>query len=186
MRHKRIKNLIVGGALIGAFFITKASAYDQIYTHPALTDEIVDFYNLNFSQKLNNQDKSWIIKGSTDEDQGMRPMNHFYDPVYNKGMAGFSTSKQWAMNSAGQSNLAAANKSIAELAGFLKSNDDFSYKRVMDDYASGDRQRAMIGFGHLLHLLEDAGVPDHTRNDAHPPVGTLGSPYEHEMAKWNP
>jgi len=43
MRHKRIKNLIVGGALISAFFITGASAYNQEYTHPALTDEIVDF-----------------------------------------------------------------------------------------------------------------------------------------------
>jgi hypothetical protein len=186
MRHKRIKNFIVGGALISALFITKASAYDAISTHPALTDEIVDFYNLNFSQKLSDQDKSWLIKGSTDEDQGIRPMNHFYDPVHNIGMAGFSTSKQWAMSSGAQSNLAMANKSIAQSAGVIKSADDFSYERAMDDYAQGDRQRAMIGFGHLLHLLEDAGVPDHTRNDAHPPVSNLGSPYEHEMAKWNP
>jgi len=186
MRHKRIKNLIVGGALIGAFFITKASAYDQPHTHPALTDEIVDFYNLNFSQKLNNQDKTWIIQGSMDEDQGMRPMNHFYDPVHNIGMAGFPTSKQWAMSSGAQSNLAMSNNSIAQSAGVIKSPDDFSYERAMNDYAQGDRQRAMLAFGHLLHLLEDMGVPDHTRNDPHPPVGTFGSPYEHEMAKWSP
>src|SRR3989338_8240858 len=186
MRHKRIKNLIVGGALIGAFFITKASAYDQPHTHPALTDEIVDFYNLNFSKKLNNQDKTWLIQGSMDEDQGMRPMNHFYDPVHNIGMAGFPTSKQWAMSSGAQSNLAMSNNSIAQSAGVIKSPDDFSYERAMNDYAQGDRQRAMLAFGHLLHLLEDMGVPDHTRNDPHPPVGTFGSPYEHEMAKWSP
>ncbi len=186
MRHKRIKNLIVGGALIGALFITKASAYNQEFTHPALTDEIFNFYNLNFTQQLNNQDKTWLIQGSIDEDQGMRPMNHFYDPIHNIGIAGFTTSKQWAMSSAGQSNFAMSNNSIAESAGLIKSADDFSYQRAMNDYAQGDRQRAMIAFGHLLHLLEDAGVPDHTRNDPHPPMGTLGSPYEHEMAKWNP
>ncbi|HEY4474793.1 MAG TPA: lamin tail domain-containing protein [Candidatus Paceibacterota bacterium] len=186
MRHKRINNLIVGGALIGALFITKVSAYNQDYTHPALTNGIVDFYNLNFPQKLSNQDKNWIIRGSIDEDQGMRPMNHFYDPVHDIGVAGFSTSKQWAMSSGAQSNLAMSNNSIAQSAGVIKSLDDFSYQRAMADYAQGDRQRAMIGFGHLLHLLEDVGVPDHTRNDPHPPVGTLGSPYEHEMAKWNP
>src|SRR3989344_4955978 len=186
MRYKRIKNLILGGALISAFFITQASAYNQEYTHPALTDGIVDFYNLNFPQQLNNQDKTWLIKGSMDEDQGMRPMNHFYDPIHNIGMAGFPTSKQWAMSSGAQSNLAMSNNSIAQSAGVIKSPDDFSYQRAMDDYVQGDRQRAMVAFGHLLHLLEDAGVPDHTRNDPHPPVGTLGSPYEHEMAKWSP
>ena len=55
MRHKQLNNLIVGGALIGALFITQASAYDQDHTHPALTDEIVDFYNLNFSLKLSKK-----------------------------------------------------------------------------------------------------------------------------------
>ena len=188
MRRKQTQNFIVGGALISALLITVTTvfAYDQEFTHPALTDEIVDFYNLNYSPKLNENDKRLLIKGSIDEDQGIRPMAHFYDPVYNRGMAGFPTSKQWAMGSGAQSNLALANKSIAESAGFIKSADDFSYQRAMADYAVGDRQRALVGFGHLLHLLEDAGVPDHTRNDPHPPVGVLGSPYEHEMAKWNP
>ena len=186
MRRKQTQNFIVGGALISALFITKTSAYDQEFTHPALTDEIVDFYNLNFPQKLSNQDKTWIIKGSIDEDHSIRPMSHFYDPVHNIGVYGFPTSKQWAISSGGQSNLALSNNSIAESAGLFKSADDFSYPRAMDDYAQGNRQRAMIGFGHLLHLLEDAGVPDHTRNDPHPPVGTFGSQYEHEMAKWNP
>ena len=186
MRHKRIKNLIVGGALIGAFFVTKVSAYDAVNTHPALTNEIVNFYNLNYPEKLSKTDKEWLIKGAVDEDQGMRPMNHFYDPVHNIGMAGFPTSKQWAMSSGAQSNFAIANHSIAESSGLIKSADDFSYQRAIDDYVHSDRQRAMIAFGHVLHLLEDANVPDHTRNDPHPPVGHFGSPYEHEMAKWNP
>ena len=34
----------------------------------------------------------------------------------------------------------------------------------------------MFALGHVLHLMEDMGVPDHTRNDPHP----NNSPYE----KW--
>lgn len=40
--------------------------------------------------------------------------------------------------------------------------------------------------GHIMHLLEDANVPDHTRNDTHLPLLSTESPYEGEMAKWNP
>ena len=29
-------------------------------------------------------------------------------------------------------------------------------------------------------------MPDHTRDDPHPPILDFGSPYEHEMAKWDP
>jgi len=185
MRHKRTKYLALGGALIGALFVGPAYAYDQMNTHPALTTEIVNFYNLNFPQKLSDSDKKLLIQGAVDEDQGLRPMNHFYDPVHNRGMAGFPTSKQWAMSSAAQSNFSPS-KNIAESVGVLPSSDDFSYERALSDYARGDRQRALVSFGHVLHLLEDANVPDHTRNDAHPPVHNFGSPYEHEMAKWNP
>ncbi|PJE60114.1 MAG: hypothetical protein COU85_00010, partial [Candidatus Portnoybacteria bacterium CG10_big_fil_rev_8_21_14_0_10_44_7] len=36
------------------------------------------------------------------------------------------------------------------------------------------REKAFIALGHILHLIEDLGVPAHTRADAHP----LGDPYE--------
>ncbi len=191
MENRRIIKLagILGGALIGALLITtfSALAYDQKNTHPALTDEIVDFYNLNFSDKrLTNQEKQWLIQGAIEEDTGERPIFHFYDPVYNRGIAHFS-SKDWALKPSVQ-----ANYYNSQLTGFaaISGNDsanDFSYGRALDDYAKGDRKRAFIAFGHTLHLLEDAGVPDHTRNDAHPAfIHGQESPYESEMAKWSP
>ena len=33
----------------------------------------------------------------------------------------------------------------------------------------GDKAYGLEALGHVLHLLEDATVPDHTRNDPHPP-----------------
>ncbi|MFA6274859.1 MAG: hypothetical protein WCX70_01775, partial [Candidatus Paceibacterota bacterium] len=31
----------------------------------------------------------------------------------------------------------------------------------------GDKERALLSLGHVLHLVQDATVPDHTRDDAH-------------------
>src|SRR3989344_1522024 len=190
MENRRIIKTaaILGGALISALLITSNSvfAYNQDKTHPALTDEIVDFYNLNFpANKLTEQEKLWLVQGSVEEDIGERPIFHFYDPVNNRGIAHFS-SKEWALKSSVQ-----ANYYNSQLTGFAAisggdSVNDFSYGRALDDYAKGDRQRAFVAFGHTLHLFEDAGVPDHTRGDPHPPVLDWGSPYEHEMAKWSP
>ena len=66
------------------------------------------------------------------------------------------------------------------------SPDDYSYQRALYDYTVGDRKRAMIAMGHIMHLLEDANVPDHTRGDTHLPFEGMESPYEKAMAKWNP
>jgi len=61
-----------------------ANAYDDKTTHPALTDEIVDFYNLSFPNKqLTPQQKEWIVEGSILEDTPPRWINHFYD-FFNK------------------------------------------------------------------------------------------------------
>lgn len=194
MAYRRFANILKGGALIGALLIagsTPVLAYDQNNTHPALTDEIVDFYNINFpDKKLNNEEKQWLIQGSKDEDSGERPLFHFYDPIYNRGIAGGTSSKKWALASGIQANY--YNSQQTGLAAFsgAPSAGDFSYQRALDDYAKGDKKRAFLAFGHVLHLLEDAGVPDHTRNDPHPPFFDeafhQASPYEHEMAKWNP
>src|SRR3989344_2280575 len=191
MGYEKLKHILKGGALIGALLVvgsTSVLAYDQNNTHPALTDEIVDFYNLNFpNKKLNNEEKQWLIQGSKDEDSGERPLFHFYDPIYNRGIAGGTSSKQWALATSIQSK--DYNSQQTGLAAFSNapSPGDFSYQRALDDYAKGDKKRALIAFGHVIHLLEDAGVPDHTRNDPHPAfIHGQESPYEKEMAKWSP
>lgn len=191
---KRYK-ILVGGALIGAFFIAGVSAlaYNQHTTHPALTDETVDFYNAANPQKaLTYQQKQWLIKGSSDEDNGVRPLFHFYDPVNNRGLAmvAGASSKDWGFGSDFQASI--LGKNLPGFLSFLDNSDEeeFSYQRAIKDYAQGNYERAFIGFGHILHLLQDAGVPDHTRDDPHPPflddILHQASPYEETMGKWNP
>jgi len=158
----------------------KLKAYNDTMVHPALTEEVVKFYNLNFSSnKISDQEMNWIRRGSIEEDTGIRSLNHFYDPVHNVGLKGMELSaKNWSQNT-----LAQAQKSATYyLAGFFKNpfnhSTDYSWDRALYDYAKGNKERAYIALGHIVHLIEDMTVPDHTRDDAHPPVGGMGSPYE--------
>ena len=156
--HVVSSKLILGGALLGAFLLAvmPVFAYDQENTHPALTGEIVDFYNLNFpNKKLTEEEKQWLMKGSVDEDSGVRMLYHFYDPVHNRGLAmvAGASSKDWGLAANFQANLLGR-----QYAGFASvfsdgSEADFSYGRALNDYAKGNRQRALIAFGHVLHLL---------------------------------
>ena len=72
---------------------TAAFAYDQNSTHPALSDEIVQYYNSTYSVDnsfplIVPSQASWIHKGSVEEDAAPRWINHFYDPIHNKGWDG--------------------------------------------------------------------------------------------------
>src|SRR3989338_4778321 len=143
-------------------------AYSDTTTHPALTDEIVDLYNSQFKSPISNELKEQTIKGSIDEDIPPRWFNHFYDPIYNIGYKGYRTSKEWAEYDI----------------------QEYSWNKAIEHYANGDKEKAYYALGHVLHLLEDATVPEHTRNDTHagnqlPHQATGNSPYEDWTAKFN-
>lgn len=145
------------------------SSYSEKTTHPALTSEVVDFYNLFFDQKITSDEKEWVIRGSIDEDAFPRYLNHFYDPIHHKGWAGVGlSSKEWGKSSAVQSSrsssLASRMNVVREVVPALQ---DFSWERGVQEYAKGNRRYAFLALGHALHLLEDSSVPEHTRNDTH-------------------
>ncbi|MBI2039018.1 MAG: hypothetical protein HYT22_01930 [Candidatus Niyogibacteria bacterium] len=152
-------------------------------THAALTDETVDFFNSHFSAlKLDDGAKALMKQGSMEEDDGARFMHHFYDPVYERGLFGFSSSKEWAEATIEQGGLAAVGAGgIKEL---FSTEDDFSWERAIYEYAWRDKNRGLETLGHILHLIQDASVPDHTRNDPHPSILDWGSPYEHWTEKF--
>ncbi len=157
-------------------------AYDGEKTHQVLTQEAIKLFNHYYPVvALSDKDKENIIAGSWHEDDGMRAVYHFYDPVYNRGLEGqFESSKMWAEDTLGQG------QSGGQLAGALSSvftaQADYSWDRAIYDYLYGDKNRALQNLGHIVHLVEDATVPDHTRNDPHPPylnsVFDQESPYE--------
>lgn len=142
------------------------SAYSPVSTHAGLTEQIVEFYNLSSSKKIGNADMELMVQASITEDFLTRPLNHFYDPIRKIGINGARSSKVWALDG-----------SVVE--------NDFSWPKIMQAYAEGRDAEAVIGLGHILHLIEDLSVPDHTRNDPHKGEGiengfTGESPYE----KW--
>lgn len=207
MENSQFVKLLIP-VLISGFFVFNINyvfAYD-IETHAYLTAEIIDFYNKNFpKQQINDELKNYLIDGSRREDDPVRWMNHFYDPVYNRGLTiDFSTfslkdvasvsfvnltnmnsswlpSKDWAQDSNSQNELKYS-PSIATILSSLQSEkiqkyfptSDFSWREAIRYWIQGDGEMAMFALGHILHLIEDKTVPDHTRNDPHPG----DSPYE--------
>lgn len=144
-----------------ALFVSRVLSYNDTITHPSFTGNITQVYNANFDKKLSDQDINWLKQGSIEEDIPIRWMNHFYEPNTNKGIWGFSSSKDWAQNPTLQS-------------GYIGMKGDQSWQKAIDSYAKGDEKSDFIALGHILHLIEDATVPAHTRLDAH----IHGDPYE--------
>ncbi len=172
-----------------------ALSYATNTTHPALTDQIVDFYNTSFpDQKITSKDKEQIIKGSIDEDTPPRWLNHFYDPTTNDGWLAQNLGiiPQGVLQvftkvflNANTEILSSKKWAHAEL--LQTKYSDFGGNNTWENgvraYAEGDTDKAYYILGHILHLLEDATVPDHTRNDTHVHDASAitqdgGSPYE--------
>lgn len=189
---------IAGINLIFAiFYFQNVSAY-SVETHAGLTKEIFKFYNQHSQiNKIPDSFKDYLIEGSRQEDIPPRWMNHYYDPVYDRGLTSglygnWGKSKTWAQASDEQNKLiykvpvvlasilsAIEQKKISAIT----SETNFTWQRAIEFYLNNEKEKAFYALGHILHLIEDASVPDHTRNDPHPALnhddsfGT-GSPYE--------
>lgn len=190
--------------LVGLFCVSSdVLAYDNLTTHPALTREIIKYYNNYFSKSISNEDIEMIASGSIKEDEPeIRTMNHFYDPISGKGLNfsnvglaspiyGFlmpfaKSAKDWANNSSAQANFLGefyANSALNPYARLTKNAIDaqttHTWNKAIYKYIIGDKQLALENLGHVLHLLEDMAVPAHTRNDPH----ISGDPYEMYVAQ---
>ncbi len=189
------KRVILFFFLVSFAISGRAYAY-SIDTHAYLTDEVINFYNKSFSNSpLSEEFRSYLIDGSRREDDIPRWMNHFYDPVNNKGLndaflGEWEKSKDWANDSGNQNSLkykvpaviasvlsAVEKGKISEIS----SETDFTWRRAIEYYANGENEKAFFLLGHIIHLIEDASVPDHTRNDPHPG----DSPYENWTEQFN-
>jgi len=142
-------------------FVSRVFSYNDTVSHPSFTENIAFVYNDNSDRKLSNNEIGWLKWGSIEEDTPPRWMRHFYEPNLNKGLAMYMTSREWVQSPEVQS---------SSLGG------DHSWQKAINSYIAGDNRTAFIALGHVLHLLEDATVPAHTRLDVH----IKGDPYE----KW--
>lgn len=158
---------IIGLLIIGPIFLPLiALAYSDDTAHRFITEETAKYFNHYYSDvALDQEEISRLVQGSTDEDIPPRWLNHFYDPIYNRGFRGLRTSKAWAEDTNAQAGRIIDSNFVGAYFG---AKNDYSWERAILDYVYGDKKRGMEALGHTLHLIQDATVPDHTRDDAHP------------------
>ncbi len=188
-------------ALVAGFFISvkNANAYHSD-THSYLTQEAVRFYNQNYADKFPEALTDYLVDGARREDDAPRWGNHFYDPVYERGLTydasvnplsigNWESSKNWAQDSGNQNGLlykvvptVASILTAAQTGnlGAITTETDFTWKKAIEYYTKGEWEKAMFALGHVIHLIEDASVPAHTRNDPH----ANGDSYEDWTSKF--
>jgi len=192
-------NFLIVCLFVCLFFLLNSSvlAYDAKTTHPNLTEITVDSYNQQFPNRaLNATEKQLLMQGSIDEDDGIRCVNHFYDPVFNETwqFGGVEhlfpalTAKEWAQNPFAQAVYdpiySVLIGPIAKSPVFSKTN--FTWQQAIYKYIKGDQVEAFNALGHILHLIQDMSVPEHTRQNVHIFfIPNAGSPYESYTAKSN-
>src|SRR3989344_1803099 len=85
------------------------SAYEPYTTHKGLTRDIVRFFEYAYPERqFTDEEQLWIEKGAVGEDDNIRAVFHFYDPVHNRGLKGNLSSKEWAQNTVAQARLSSS------------------------------------------------------------------------------
>jgi hypothetical protein len=196
-----MRRLLTATFVVLALF-TSVSAYDAEYVHmeinkAALAQSNVDnvlLKYLGFKSGIAEQFKGktvkyWITEGGRLEDSPFpRSFNHFHDPLEPWGNAGLKDS------SLGFSSLLWAQD---QSSSGIPNGGDWSWKKARDLYYRGltgagksERERnltdAFRALGQIMHLLADASVPAHGRNDIHIlPIGSIGPMTYESWAKEN-
>lgn len=202
MENRKFIKFIIPILLLGFFVFNTPDVWAYgVETHAFLTKTVVDFYNQHFpNKKISEELANYLIDGARLEDNAPRYMNHFYDPVNNQGLANGiyqgMASKDWARDKKSQTALLYKIFPQTEAPALLTASQiqkiqptfnktDFTWEKAVELYAHGETEQALFALGHIVHLIEDASVPDHTRNDAHPPYDDGGSPYENWTSKFD-
>lgn len=113
----------------------------------------------------------WIAEGSRREDDFFRPFHHFHNPLRSWDDAGFSAVLPFFPSlelSVGSSSILWGQE---PRQGWAWPNARQFYYQALTAPNLSQRERALAltfrSLGHLIHLIQDAAVPAHTRNDPH-------------------
>lgn len=186
--------------LSGLFCSHPALAY-QPQTHRFITEQGISLYNKSHPDApISESVISFITDGARREDDPLRWLNHFYDPISKKGLSHngaidplfqfgtWESSKLWAQDEQNQSRIVYSPLIATILSSIQQKQVEkffptsiFTWDRAITYWVEGNIEMAMVTLGHVLHLTQDASVPDHTRNDPH----VSGSPYEDFVGKSN-
>src|SRR3989344_7267873 len=177
--------------LIAIAIFSVAFAYSPYYTHPDLTEEIAKLWNLknsNQNLKISQEEIQWMRQGVINEDTPARWINHFYNPIRKTGWSGKHFGDLTPEQGLYEGESMAPKPAIASIdwatnqeyqSAYGRQYGNQTWQKAIKLYIDGDKKSAFTALGHILHLIEDASVPDHTRDDTHADLyGDPGSPYE--------
>jgi len=93
--NKRRRNILtVTGSIVIVLFLfgiirhhADVFCYDSNIAHPNITDLASKVYFENTGNKLTDEQINCLRTGAIDEDMPIRWLNHFYDPVNNRGLS---------------------------------------------------------------------------------------------------
>jgi hypothetical protein len=134
--------------------------------------------------------QGWIAEGGVREDDWLRFLRHFHDPLRPWDIAGLDvvvsrhdSSVRWMQE---------PNQGDFDTGGFWSWRDArrLYYEALVEP--NPDRREALWAdmfraLGQVMHLVVDASVPEHTRNDMHPLGGlTATSSYEYWVSDQHP
>lgn len=185
--------------MVSGLFCPKTTTAYHATTHTLITQQAVALYNeLYPDAPISDERLTFLVDGARREDDPLRWLNHFYDPIHNTGLSHngaidplfqfgeWESSKKWSRDEQNQSRIAYSPLIATLLSSLQKKQVErffptsiFTWDRAIKYWVDGDVEMAMITLGHILHLTQDASVPDHTRNDPH----VSGSPYEDFVAQ---
>jgi hypothetical protein len=133
----------------------------------------------------NKRIKYWLRDGGKYEDvpvwylSYVRSVNHFHDPISNKGLKGSANSAvQWALMSKGTQSTG-GNYSWFDARDYFYQALTGKDKNTRNEYF-GKTFRAL---GQLTHLVQDMSVPAHTRDDGHIVTTSYAGNYQY-YEKW--
>ena len=179
--EKRLAIVIVLSVILG-LNICIAYGWDNETTHREMTWMAGEFLMRKAdSQELNQEvarNLDWMVQGARDEDVPLhRAWNHFL-PALNGDVLGVvhdsSTcdSEQWGFEDSdctvsSTDQFARSERSLCWpfVKCTIPESNTFRWKDATDNSCTA---KGWADLGHILHLLEDMAVPDHTRSHAHP------------------
>lgn len=173
--HQKLSSLALGQSIVPQklidFGVSDVSQRMLDLTDTNFTDGII-VQCVPTTAHLNNSVDDLVRLGAlcedaaTGTDETLRFLNHFYDPQ-NQGRGltflgmSHTDSLTWALD--GQSNLATQQYSVRRAKQYLLAA--LTQPRFQDRQQNlGTLFRTL---GHLMHLVQDLGQPQHTRNDSH-------------------
>ncbi|MEK7566387.1 MAG: lamin tail domain-containing protein, partial [Patescibacteria group bacterium] len=201
------KKIFAAGLFLFIFSFNFSLAFWTTPTHQELTKEIIKVYNQSSGTKISQEQAGWMINGSIKEDTPPRWINHFFDPVLNQGWTGekqgdisketvnllskiflsikdATSSVNWAFDQKLQERYSLYQGDqtyLKAVQAYVFAGLGNTSAAVKPDYAT--YENAFKALGYVMHLIEDLGVPAHTRNDTHAEINQVANdsdPYE----KW--